>query len=126
VFRRRGGRYFSWHGWRNEEATAERVGRAPCQSRISYSVRLRNGRRRIEFSSTHARAAVAAMDVLSVELSVIVVPAGGTAVTVAAAPAMEWADPPALPIVSSERLLRSSGKIRILAGLGSVHPLRGQ
>jgi len=66
------------------------------------------------------------MDVLSVELSVIVVPAGGTAVTVAAAPAIEWADPPALPIVSSERLLRSSGKIRILAGPGSTHPLRGQ
>jgi hypothetical protein len=39
--------------------------------------------------------------------------------------ALEWVDPPA-PIVSSGRALRSSGKIRILAGPGNVHPLRGQ
>jgi hypothetical protein len=50
----------------------------------------------------------------------------GTGITIAAAPALEWADPPARLIVSPERLLRSSGKVRILAGPGSVHPLRGQ
>jgi hypothetical protein len=40
-------------------------------------------------------------------------------------PTLEWADPPALVLVSLERLLRSPGKIRILAVTGSAHPLRG-
>jgi hypothetical protein len=39
---------------------------------------------------------------------------------------LEWADPPALPLVSPGRLLRSPGRIRILAGPGSIHPLRAQ
>ncbi len=39
---------------------------------------------------------------------------------------LEWADPPSVLVVAPERLLRSSGRIRILAGVGSVHPLRGQ
>jgi hypothetical protein len=39
---------------------------------------------------------------------------------------LEWADPPSAVIVAFERLLRSPGKVRILAGLSSVHPLRGQ
>lgn len=38
---------------------------------------------------------------------------------------LEWADPPGLLLVSSERLLRSPGRIRILAGPSSMHPLRG-
>jgi hypothetical protein len=39
---------------------------------------------------------------------------------------LEWADPPpSVPVVASNRLLRSPGRIRILAGPGSVHPLRG-
>jgi len=39
---------------------------------------------------------------------------------------LEWADPPALLIVAPERTLRSPGRVRILAGPGSIHPLRGQ
>jgi hypothetical protein len=39
---------------------------------------------------------------------------------------LEWADPPGLLLVSSERLLRSPGRIRILASPCSKHPLRGQ
>jgi hypothetical protein len=50
----------------------------------------------------------------------------GARVTTATLLALEWADPPALLIVSQERMLRSPGKIRILAGPASVHPLRGQ
>jgi hypothetical protein len=38
---------------------------------------------------------------------------------------LEWADPPDLLLVSSERLLRPPGRVRILASSGSVHPLRG-
>jgi hypothetical protein len=38
---------------------------------------------------------------------------------------VEWQDPPALLLVSPERLLRSPGRIRILAASGSIHPLRG-
>jgi len=39
---------------------------------------------------------------------------------------LEWANPPSLLVVASERLLRSPGRVRILAGSDSVHPLRGQ
>jgi len=39
---------------------------------------------------------------------------------------LEWADPPgSVPVVGSNRLLRSPGRVRILAGPGGVHPLRG-
>jgi hypothetical protein len=38
---------------------------------------------------------------------------------------LEWQDPPALLVVSQGRLLRSPGRIRILAGPGSRHPFRG-
>jgi hypothetical protein len=39
---------------------------------------------------------------------------------------LEWAEPPAsVPVVASNRLLRSPGRVRILAGPGSVRPLRG-
>jgi DNA-dependent RNA polymerase auxiliary subunit epsilon len=38
---------------------------------------------------------------------------------------LEWQDPPALRPISSERLRRSPGRIRILASLGSRHPFRG-
>ena len=38
---------------------------------------------------------------------------------------LEWVDPPSLLIVAPERLLRSPGRIRILAAPGSIHPLRG-
>jgi len=38
---------------------------------------------------------------------------------------LECVELPVLLIVSSGRALRSPGKIRILAGRGSVHPLRG-
>jgi len=38
----------------------------------------------------------------------------------------EWADPPSLLLVAGERLLRSPGRVRILAGPDSIHPLRGQ
>jgi hypothetical protein len=38
---------------------------------------------------------------------------------------LEWQDPPALLLVSQGRLLRSPGRIRILAGPGSRHPFRG-
>jgi hypothetical protein len=51
---------------------------------------------------------------------------GGTRIAVAGAWALEWADPPGLVLVSPERVLRSPGRIRILAGPGSMHPLRGQ
>ena len=50
---------------------------------------------------------------------------GGAGISIDGLLALEWVDPPA-PIVASGRVLRSSGKIRILAGPGSVHPLRGQ
>jgi hypothetical protein len=40
--------------------------------------------------------------------------------------ATEFADPPALLLVSPGRLSRSPGKIRILVGPNSAHPLRGQ
>jgi hypothetical protein len=39
---------------------------------------------------------------------------------------LEWADPPALLLIACERLRWSPGRVRILAGPGSVHPLRGQ
>ena len=39
---------------------------------------------------------------------------------------LEWADPPAALVLASERLLRSPGRVRILAGPRSVHPVRGQ
>jgi hypothetical protein len=51
---------------------------------------------------------------------------GGARVTVAGISALEWADPPTLVVVSPERVIRSPGRIRILAGPGSTHPLRGQ
>jgi hypothetical protein len=51
---------------------------------------------------------------------------GGTRITVSGVWALEWADPPGLVLVSPERVLRSPGRIRILAGPGSMHPLRGQ
>jgi hypothetical protein len=51
---------------------------------------------------------------------------GGTRITVAGVWALEWADPPGLLVVSPGRVLRSAGRIRILAGPGSMHPLRGQ
>jgi hypothetical protein len=38
---------------------------------------------------------------------------------------LEWIDPPSLLIVAPERLLRSPGRVRILAAPGSIHPLRG-
>jgi hypothetical protein len=38
---------------------------------------------------------------------------------------LEWADPPSLLMVAPERLLRSPGRIRLLAGPNSIHPLRG-
>jgi hypothetical protein len=38
---------------------------------------------------------------------------------------LEWQDSPALLLVSQGRLLRSPGRIRILAGPGSRHPFRG-
>jgi hypothetical protein len=38
---------------------------------------------------------------------------------------LEWADPPSLLMVAPERLLRSPGRIRLLAGPDSIHPLRG-
>jgi hypothetical protein len=41
-------------------------------------------------------------------------------------PCLEWADPPGLLLVSAERLLCPPGRIRILAGPSSAHPLRGQ
>jgi hypothetical protein len=47
-------------------------------------------------------------------------------ISIALPACLEWADPPPLPLISPERLLRSPGRIRILAGLGSIHPLRGQ
>jgi hypothetical protein len=50
----------------------------------------------------------------------------GTRVSVGGLATLEWADPPAPMLVSPERLLRSPGRIRILAGAGSSHPLRGQ
>jgi hypothetical protein len=37
---------------------------------------------------------------------------------------LEWGDPPTLLVVSRDRLLRSPGRIRILAGPASRHPLR--
>jgi hypothetical protein len=38
---------------------------------------------------------------------------------------LEWVSPSSLLIVAPERLLRSPGRIRVLAGPGSIHPLRG-
>jgi hypothetical protein len=37
----------------------------------------------------------------------------------------EWVGPRSLLIVAPQRLLRSPGRIRVLAGPGSIHPLRG-
>jgi hypothetical protein len=50
----------------------------------------------------------------------------GVRVIIGSPLATEFADPPALLLVSPGRLSRSPGKIRILAGPGSAHPLRGQ
>ena len=38
---------------------------------------------------------------------------------------LEWVGPPPLLIVAPERLLRSPGRVRVLAAPGSIHPLRG-
>ena len=38
---------------------------------------------------------------------------------------LEWIDSPSLLIVAPERLLRSPGRVRILAAPSSIHPLRG-
>ena len=38
---------------------------------------------------------------------------------------LEWVGPPSLLIVAPERLLRSPGRVRVLAAPGSIHPLRG-
>jgi hypothetical protein len=38
---------------------------------------------------------------------------------------LEWIDPPSVLIVAPERLLRSPGRVRILAAPSSIHPLRG-
>jgi hypothetical protein len=38
---------------------------------------------------------------------------------------LEWVGPPSLLIIAPERLLRSPGRIRLLAAPGSIHPLRG-
>ncbi len=51
---------------------------------------------------------------------------GGTRISADGLLISEWADPPALPLVSPERLIRSPGRIRILATPGSIHPIRGQ
>jgi hypothetical protein len=37
---------------------------------------------------------------------------------------LEWADPPSLLILAPERLLRSPGRVRVLAAPGSIQPLR--
>jgi hypothetical protein len=50
----------------------------------------------------------------------------GVRVIIGSPLAAEFADPPALLLVSPGRVSRSPGKIRILAGPGSAHPLRGQ
>jgi hypothetical protein len=59
-------------------------------------------------------------------VSVLESSTNGSRTSIAGLLTMEWADPPALVLVSLERLLRSPGRIRILAGPGSAHPLRGQ
>lgn len=38
---------------------------------------------------------------------------------------LEWVGTPSLLVVAPERLLRSPGRIRVLAGPDSIHPLRG-
>jgi hypothetical protein len=50
---------------------------------------------------------------------------GGTRLISEVLLTLEWQDPPALLLVSPERLRRSPGRIRILAGPASIHPLRG-
>ncbi len=52
--------------------------------------------------------------------------ASGARVSAAGLLNLEWADPPALVLVSPGRLLRSAGKVRVLSAPGSIHPLRGQ
>jgi hypothetical protein len=51
---------------------------------------------------------------------------GGTRISADGLLTSEWADPPALLMVSPERLIRSPGRIRIVATADSMHPLRGQ
>jgi hypothetical protein len=63
---------------------------------------------------------------LSVDKAAILESLAGAARIAAEVPLnVEWQDPPGLLLVSPERLLRSPGRIRILAGDGSIHPLRG-
>jgi hypothetical protein len=38
---------------------------------------------------------------------------------------LKWVDPPSAPVLVAKRLFRSPGRVRILAGPGSTHPLRG-
>jgi hypothetical protein len=52
--------------------------------------------------------------------------ANGTKISVAGRLVLEWTDPPGLPLVSPDRLLRSPGRIRILAGSGSLRPLKAR
>jgi len=50
----------------------------------------------------------------------------GAKIATDAALYIEWADPPApVPVVGSDRLLRSPGKVRVLAGPASLQRLRG-
>jgi hypothetical protein len=51
---------------------------------------------------------------------------GGALISVDGLLTLEWADPPGLLLVSPERVIRSPGRIRILAAPSSMHPLRGQ
>ena len=49
----------------------------------------------------------------------------GASISTDAPLCLEWVHPPSLMIVAQERLLRSPGRVRVLAAPGSIHPLRG-
>jgi hypothetical protein len=79
------------------------------------SVTLRNVQFRLELLNVRGSEALLAAEALT----------SGARISANGPLCLEWIDPPSLLIVASERLLRSPGRVRILAAPSSIHPLRG-
>jgi hypothetical protein len=82
----------------------------------------------VEFASVIARNAQSRLELLTILSSEALLAAEaltkGARISADGPLCLEWADPPSLLILAPERLLRSPGRVRVLAAPGSIHPLR--
>jgi hypothetical protein len=82
----------------------------------------------VEFASVTLRNAQSRFELLTILRSEALLVAesltSGARILVDRPLCLEWADPPSLLILAPERLLRSPGRVRVLAAPGSIHPLR--